>query len=641
MDLVTAWPDKGAKGAKGESARNGEEITFNDFATNQHASNSDRHPLNPTLQPPQEILGSNVPRGPTIRRVEFAMTLFNQENRGLHTYSSIQSQMGTAPRCLDEISDWRSVYPQLAINSDKGQVACPIFLFETHLSLMDEYPRGPASLGIELDVEFTHGNDYDDWRSLTDFYEDNGQRIDVSKFYEDSQLESSPSIPLECTHIHGTNDTKLVIPLTSKWWASVFFDIIEKKYKARMAREPEATKQQDDTARLYFSNLSVMQELWATPRTPESQSQRMAILLWKFSQTRKGEVATTSWRRLTPPVSAFQIQSPAPQLLEPPMNLDSTLEDNIMRQAVALYPGFYSNQPSIFAENSESLLTGPMEEGSSPDTTTAPDYHSFPSSTSTSYLSSDSNSTRQSHRRSQPSSYDSQDSAYPSFESFDSQGSTYQTHDAGLDSQDLAYGSQDAIYDSQHNSFFAPVVEHLPYESHSTAEIIYRDSDQQHFTGGEIQLSYAEGIESHLAYEVPLIAPRAPMMAQNHLLDLQHYNEQLEQQCDFHPNAPDENIEILVEGGQVREPGGQMSEQDSQEFYHDSQLLQHEYEKRDWQLYQSAGQIEGQIVDEGREHVGEMEAQAQQVDEVFHEQGTLEEMNEQDLAHVEGEEESR
>lgn len=62
---------------------------------------------------------------------------------------------------------------------------------------------------------------------------------------------------------------------------------------------------------------------------------RMAILLWKFRQTRPGEVGTTTWRRLIPPPERSTTNSPrtAAGIDLPPLALDSLLsnkpQDNI------------------------------------------------------------------------------------------------------------------------------------------------------------------------------------------------------------------------------------------------------------------------------------------------------------------------
>ena len=55
-----------------------------------------------------------------------------------------------------------------------------------------------------------------------------------------------------------------------------------------------------------------MQEIFASdlgPRLPYASPRRVAILLWRFRQTRPGEAATTTWRRVIPPPLAT-LQSP-------------------------------------------------------------------------------------------------------------------------------------------------------------------------------------------------------------------------------------------------------------------------------------------------------------------------------------------
>jgi hypothetical protein len=65
--------------------------------------------------------------------------------------------------------------------------------------------------------------------------------------------------------------------------------------------------EQIQSCQKYFRELSIVQEVFATPQgkhyDPNCTLERVAVFLWKFRQTEAGETATTTWRRLTRPES--------------------------------------------------------------------------------------------------------------------------------------------------------------------------------------------------------------------------------------------------------------------------------------------------------------------------------------------------
>ena len=527
-----------------EATRRWEGSEFGNAAS--HHSRQPLHHLHPNAPPPppSERHFPDVHQGPTIRQVKFAMTLCDAEYRPLHPYTSIQSEMGSAPKALADVNYWHVLYPQLALYCDQGYLDIPLFLFETNLSLMNDFPGCHKYLAIDLSVDFIQGTAFEDWQSLTRFYEENGNWVDLSKFYEKSQpensarpqRENSPWDMLECSEVPESSDMRLKIPLKSRWWADAFARILHEKHKAQATKNSEVIKQKDVSARRYIGGISVMQELFATPRTHGSQRQRMAILLWKFSQSQSGGVATTSWRRLIPPVSPFQIQSPLTQRMKPPMTLDTALQDAVASHSVPVYADYHNSQPSIFTENCETLLTAPLSDGSSFTTTPTPEDRSFPPSMSTSFPPSVSNSNYAPHP-SQESSFHSQEPAYASLESFDSQGSA---------SQD-SYITQDTMYHSQ-DSLYAPLYEYPPpLQIHHPNDRNLGATDHE-FTGGEIQLSYVQQEESAVPYdddaadEEPLIAPRANMISQHQLIhNLEQFDHNNENGILFdHGDAADE-----------------------------------------------------------------------------------------------------
>lgn len=482
---------------------------------------------------PTEILASNVYPGPTVRRVsEFTMTLQDHYERNLHIYTSIQSETASAPKALEDVKDWREKYPPLAAYSDQGQINCPIFLFDTHLSLMDDY-YDKSRLAIKLSVDFSQGARFTEWRSYSRFYEQNGCLVDFTKLYPESESWDR----LHSEQIEGTADSSLgQIALKPAWWAQVFSNIIGKKKIVEVSRNPGLVRQEEEVASQYLRNISVMQEIWAVPLVyesqpkPQPQQQRMAILLWRFSTTPTGKAATTSWRRLHPPVSPCQIQEPPPSPQQPPMTLDTAL------QSVPTYTEHYISQPSVFSgDPSGNLLTGPLSESSSPSPTPSPNSRSFPSSTSTSFPSSASNPANSAYSMypAHESFFHSQDSIYPPLSPFHSQHSGYTqyehhgmvdasqesfgSHEFAVDSQE-AYDSQEVVYHSQ-DSFYQQVPDPLyTYPSQQLDTPPGTASTSQDFTGGQIQLSYAQTENSQSSYDAPLVAPQANMMPKHQLI---------------------------------------------------------------------------------------------------------------------------
>ena len=518
--VVNIKPERSSKkediGARYDGAANLENNDSDDAANYQHFH--DLHRAYPgALLPSVETLGSNVHSGPTIRSVNFLMALFKGEKGGpqvtLHKYTSIQTEMGSAPRALEDISEWRTMFPHMADYYDHGEAQAPMFLFESNISLMNIYHGEGSSLGTELILYYTQGTGYGDWHALTRFYEGKGHEIDLKKFSERSQDPDTPYNELDWKPDLNTGDVRLQIPLKSKWWAQLFSDIISRNEKAgaraKKAGNPQIVRDKEELTRQYLGDISVMQELWATPRIDGAVPQRMAFILWNFKQTQRNEAATTSWRRVISPPTPFE---PTTRMMQPYMTLDTVIEEARTQPPISAGSDYYNQSSlhsSIFMDNTGSLAAAPLSEESSPEVAESPDYQSFPSSTTTSFPSSISNSIYPIHV--------SQESEHAVFGSFDSQSSTYEvaTHSQeAYEFQDNPYHSQDSIY----RDVGTPPYEYSP-EHAQAAEIL------QDFTGGHIQLQY----------EAPMIAPRANMVSQPQLIEhLEQFddNETAEQHHD-------------------------------------------------------------------------------------------------------------
>ena len=475
-----------------------------------------------------EVSASDLP---TLRRVpDFAMYLEDMNKVIIHKYTELQSETPSAPKALADVSHWREIYPALASYCDQGSVDCPIYLFDTCLSLMDRIVG--SNLGIRFSMVFSQGAHYTDWRSCPRFYEQNGCPINLPKPFE----------ILESERVKGTEDAKLPqVAFGSRWWASLFSGMIGTDHETM-------TEEEEERAIRLIQGVSVMQEIWAKHRTSGRRPQKMAILLWRFSTARKDVAATTSWRSLFPLLSAYDVQSPHPPTEDPPMILDSTL------QPASPYATAHPSQHSIFSEfPSGEFLAGPLLEGScSPSPTQAPDSRSIPSSASTSTFPL---------CPSQESSFQSQDSGFSNLNYFDSQNSRYSLY--GRDEvfevsrepfrspefakgSHEAYASQEVIYHSQ-DPLYPQIPDQLYEYPYQVVDAPVASSGSQDFTGGQIQLSYDQTEGSQSSYEAPLIAPQANLAPQHQLI--QHPEEFDQHYLDQTPEELDESLHGIDEQG--------------------------------------------------------------------------------------------
>ena len=553
MDLVTAWPP--GKQEKAKAIKQGpttyDELDFagpngvESVRTTQHRGN-----LNLRL-PSSAVVGSNNAQDPTIRGIQFDMHLSNEAtSTKTHIYTSIQSEIGSAASALEQVPRWHDLFPRLANRYSKGHIDCPLFLFESRLRLIDDIRPG-LSLGVEFAIEFAEGAYFHDWRSLTRVH-----KQDVTpQYFDDSEFEETWD-RLECLDSNsGHSDIQLTIPFKSKWWVKLFSSIISKRDAARNVKDREAMKWADGYPSAYLRELSIMQELWATPRGSSPQRpQRMATLLWTFSQTRNGEAATTTWRPLTISTTAspYQLQEPVLHGIPSSMDLDSALSEPMGplhtepgHQQTSEFYNSHGHHGGLFSETSEALLTSQISEREVSPTTPLLDYtSSFPSSTSASFPSSISNASGcfPSHHG---SSFDSQDtsSSYPqSLES--SFHSQHLAHDPNVvygmphaianhplkphDPNESFSNSQDLLYTSQPGSVYGSMSEYPSSSFNSRGSIndptIIDENPTRHanFTGRALQFAYVgqngTTTEHDLSptddggFQAPLIAPRANLL---------------------------------------------------------------------------------------------------------------------------------
>lgn len=559
MSLVVANGFRDEEGKKHEKERRtaatGRSTYTSGNSQNAHVTKThDLRALPPSAQHVNEV------QCHTVRRVEFSMILYKggQDRIArmediIHTYTSIQCVMASAPRPLEDLEGWRIYYPLLAEYSDRGPIDCPMYLFETSLDLMEDLPGCEALLAIDCSLDVTQGVNYTNWQSLTKFYEEEGRPVDLTKF-------GKAWVGLQASRASkkGENIILPQLPFKSSWWATTFTNMIRRVQKAKATDEAEAVAKEEENIERYLRGVSVMQEVYASPRSSGSGAERIAILIWKFRKARKGEVASMTWRNLTPPVSPFQVQSPTPPLEQPPLTLDTTLHNMTVQHPASTYTDFYNpQQPSIFADNAEELLDAPLSAGSSPVTTPPSDYTSFPSSASTSFPSNISNSSYQPHLM-QDSSFQSQDSVYPCLGSFSSQESQYHSQQELITHSQDIYDPQEGLYPSQQDALYHQTSTQI-YDW-PTPQTLYPDDTtaaSQDFTGGKIQISYPQDENAFAPASQPpvygphLFAPQAIMTPHHQLIQ---HPEHLESQ-DYDLDPADLAAAALLQGERLEQQG--------------------------------------------------------------------------------------
>lgn len=336
------------------------------------------------LPPPSYTLGSNMQEAAanSIHGFSFDMWVSapqqaNHVDKALHAYTRLQGDLHqpAPPIPLEHVNDWRSSFPQLAsmVDDIHNPIDCDVILLEVNLELMTDFPPAGSRLGIQLDLDYGHPtagdvlgvSQMDNWTCSTHIYKDSQK-----------MLETNHELP-------RTNSTKVKPLFESSWWAKMFTQLTQEKRMAEDSGHPQAAQDADDYTRRFFRSMSAVQELRASPpnlRHLSNQypgygddSKRMAILAWKFRQTRPGQVGTTTWRRLltTPDRTTTNSPRPATGVDLPPLSLDSVLLNKTSHQSVyqgpqthdlihpqgpsqsqwPMYPSSHDNVANLFNSN--------------------------------------------------------------------------------------------------------------------------------------------------------------------------------------------------------------------------------------------------------------------------------------------------
>lgn len=576
-----------------EKSENGNESQqYRDFAYEAHdpshadllhGSNDPTYRLRAqysALPPPSGILPSNVPN--VVQKVEFEMFVDKMSEgryERYHSYTTIQSEIGSSSRSLEAVSGWKTLYPRLASFYHQSYQDSELVLLETNFNLLRELPPAGSQLGMNPFITINGGDvkyHKDRWWCSTHWYEGGI----LMRKRNDVELDEGLA-HLNVTKIEGTNLQRVQITSNCRWWVrNVFGQIINEISTAREKGNVRAVQQAEEDGRRFLEQMSMMQEIWATPENDMGSPQRVAILLWKFRQTRNNEAATTTWRRLKAPIPKLELesrtQSPIPSLLPSSLTIDTSIQDSTMVRGAAGYMDPL-HHTSFFVDDPESIITGQPPDQDSALSTPTPDVRSLPSSTATSFASS----------ISEPFSLVSQDSAHYSQDSdIHLHDVHYPPHDSGYHSQimapitpDLEYLPQESCYPNlshayphhdhrQHDIIYPQdqdymFVEHPPalsrdtsshgygyagyddgihepdtdvtqtfarrlsYDSreegqHQNAQFIAVDNIQQDFTGGEIHLDFTNETQNQHIYDQTHLASPPELQSRNDSFDSQY-----------------------------------------------------------------------------------------------------------------------
>ena len=271
-----------------------------------------------------------------LTRLSFEMwvSLPNQMDQALHNYTRLQSGNSTSgPMCLEDVRNWRTMFPSLRpiVETWPGSEPCDIIMLEAGFRLREDFPPKFSKLGISLELDFLHPSSNNsaslaglaDWSCTTHMYQHG--RLIKEVIHDDC-------------HVAGLGKVKPFFE--SKWWASTFTQLTEKRKIAEDSKSDGTIELANEASRNFFRGLTVMQEILArkmrggvsrgTWSDTAPRRKRMAILLWRFSQTAAGYVGTTMWQKLIPPPDRLSTNSPTPlmELGLPPLSMDSIMDSN-------------------------------------------------------------------------------------------------------------------------------------------------------------------------------------------------------------------------------------------------------------------------------------------------------------------------
>ena len=300
------------------------------------------------LPPPVVTLGSNAVPFDTFKIANLSFEMWISpprelpliDNKVLHTYTRLQGNIGPIP--LDDINDWRYLYPHLrqALSEDGPTRNYDIIYMKTGFKLYSDFPPRHSQLGIGLELEFlrpgqgdsrTHGNFLGEMVCTTHIYEGGHYAREPGGHHS-----RAPTVTTCREADKHAQPGRIKPTFESHWWAITFVTMTEKLRKAEDSGHPETLKKARKDCRDYLSSLTIMQELKTMTAAHDSlndlygqpsEPRRAVVLLWKFSEVLSPSWAgTTTWQRVIPPVDRSMPLSFGQTAL-PQLELDPVIND--------------------------------------------------------------------------------------------------------------------------------------------------------------------------------------------------------------------------------------------------------------------------------------------------------------------------
>lgn len=307
--LVTASDDRNGGGSEYYSD------SIKDMVRNHHHSAvSSRHYYRAANRPANGSYGVHNGNGFIDRhscsRLSFKMwvSLPDDISQPLHLYTRLQSNSSSSPMPLEDVKAWRNSFPSLRSIMDNWTLSdsCDIILLDASFQLMSDFPPKHSKLGISLELDFMHPSGHNkealsmltQWNCTTHIYQ-HGRLIKEPQQDAFSGKDLPPG--------------KIRPFFESKWWASTFTSLTEKRKRAEDAESDGAVELANEASRNFFRGLTVMQEISAETKPKDAygapRRRRMGILLWRFSQAAAQYVGTTTWQKLIPPAEIIETRT--------------------------------------------------------------------------------------------------------------------------------------------------------------------------------------------------------------------------------------------------------------------------------------------------------------------------------------------
>ena len=170
----------------------------------------------------------------SVQSVDFTMRMMSKSatrpNGGyeqLLVCTTVQSSVGSQPKPLGDVENWRRYFPDLETAiSENCSHGCDVVLLEANIDVAKSQPKEKSAIEVSFDIDINCKPACTSWELQSTYYEDVGQprkRFDRQRIPE-TQL--------------GPTRTKLPdFPMHSTWWRDMFRNIWSRQLEARLRGE--------------------------------------------------------------------------------------------------------------------------------------------------------------------------------------------------------------------------------------------------------------------------------------------------------------------------------------------------------------------------------------------------------------------